>query len=61
MKLRRCSGIINHDRRGIGPQSNVGHRIYSEKGESFTTVRSGESAGGLTWKPFGLRDFGEVR
>jgi hypothetical protein len=25
------------------------------------TVRSGESAGGLTWKPFELRDFSEVR
>jgi hypothetical protein len=30
-------------------------------GGQFTTVRSGEGAGGLTWKPFGLRDFGEVR
>jgi hypothetical protein len=31
------------------------------EGESFMTVISGESEGGLTWKPFGLCDFGEVK
>ena len=28
--------------------------------KAFTTVRYGESTEGLTWKPFGLRAFGEV-
>jgi len=31
-----------------------------EKGESFTTVKSREGVYGLYWKPFRLRDFGEV-
>jgi hypothetical protein len=39
----------------------VGRRICSREGGQFTTVRYGEGVGGLTWKPFGLRDFSEVR
>jgi hypothetical protein len=67
-KLRRSSGrikpqvgvVFDHRERelntwGVGAIGSVW-----EKGKSFTTVRSGKGAGGLSWKPFGVRQSGEV-
>jgi hypothetical protein len=68
-KLRRSSGrikpvgvVFDHRERerelntwGVGAIGSVW-----EKGKSFTTVRSGEGAGRLSWKPFGVRQSGEV-
>jgi hypothetical protein len=45
----------DHNTGGVGTVGSV-----RKEGKSFTTVRSGEGAGGLSWKPFGLRDVGEA-
>jgi hypothetical protein len=45
----------DHNTGGVGTVGSV-----QKEGKSFTTVRYGEGVEGLSWKPFGLRDFGEV-
>ena len=45
----------DHNTGGVGTVGSVW-----KEGKAFTTVRSGEGVEGLSWNPFGLRDFSEV-